>query len=51
MSICKHCQRPVVLDGAVGGWVDPQALGDDSVWRETCDKNDTFIAEHEVEAA
>jgi hypothetical protein len=46
VSTCRHCQRRVVL--AVDGyWVDPEATGDDSLWRETCDAHDTFIADHE----
>lgn len=44
-TTCKHCDRVIVLDGDV--WVDPEATGDDSVWRETCDAHDTFIADHE----
>jgi len=44
-NTCAHCQRAIVLvDGA---WVDPEAAGDDSLWRETCDSHDTFVAEHE----
>lgn len=46
MTTCKHCDRVIVLDN-VKGWIDPQANGDDSVWRETCDSHDTFTAEHE----
>lgn len=42
---CRHCGRTIVLDGDV--WVDPEATGDDSIWRETCEAHDTFIAEHE----
>jgi hypothetical protein len=34
-----------------GVWVDPDATGDDSVWRETCDAHDTFIADHEPEGS
>lgn len=45
MSTCKHCHRPIVTDN--GQWVDLNATGDDSVWRETCDSNDTFPADHE----
>lgn len=45
MSECRHCGRPIELrDGA---WIDPQATGDDAIWRETCDANDTFVADHE----
>jgi hypothetical protein len=42
---CIHCGRSIVLD--VDVWVDPEATGDDAVWRETCDAHDTFTAEHE----
>lgn len=43
---CRHCGRPVTeVDGR---WIDPLATGDDVVWRETCDANDTFTAEHDV---
>ena len=41
---CKHCERNIVHEG---GWVDPEASGDDVIWRDTCDKHDTFFAEHE----
>ena len=35
--ICKFCQRGIVeVDRA---WVDPEATGDDAVWRETCESN------------
>ena len=45
MAICRHCDRSIVkVDGA---WIDPEATGDDSVWRETCDAHDDFLADHE----
>lgn len=44
---CIHCQREVTPDSR-GGWVDPEATGDDVMWSETCDAHDTFTAEHEV---
>ena len=47
MSNCLHCERAIALDGDV--WVDPEATGDDGIWRETCDAHDTFTAEHEPE--
>lgn len=47
MTACKHCDRRIVDDA--GRWVDPEATGDDVVWRETCDAHDTFTAEHEPE--
>ncbi len=42
---CRHCGRAIVLEG--GNWIDPNATGDDSVWRDTCDSHDTRQAEHE----
>lgn len=45
MTTCRHCDRTIVPED--GGWIDPEATGDDSVWRETCDQHDTFIADHE----
>lgn len=42
---CRYCGRTIVNDPTYG-WIDPEATGDDSVWRETCDEHDTFIAEH-----
>lgn len=45
---CRHCGRHIVRTEA-DGWVDPQATGDDHIWRETCDAHDTFTAEHEPE--
>lgn len=46
MTTCIHCDRRIVRD-ADGTWVDPEADGDDVIWRETCDQHDTFTAEHE----
>lgn len=46
MTICRHCERRIVFVEE-DGWVDPEATGDDSIWRETCDAHDTFRAEHE----
>ncbi len=43
---CRHCGRTIVQDPG-GGWADPKATGDDSVWRETCDQHDDFVAKHE----
>lgn len=45
---CRWCDRPIILTSE--GWVDPQASGDDEVWRWTCDSHDTFQAEHEPKA-
>jgi hypothetical protein len=43
-SVCCNCQRRIVnVDGA---WIDPEATGDDSVWRETCDRSEAFTGEH-----
>ncbi len=44
-ATCKHCSRSITREN--GAWVDPEATGDDAVWRETCDAHDTFTAEHE----
>jgi hypothetical protein len=48
---CMHCERVIVPnpDDAPGlyQWIDPEATGDDSIWRESCDAHDTFIANHE----
>lgn len=43
---CRHCERVIIKDDD-GRWIDPEAGGDDLVWRETCDAHDTFVAEHE----
>jgi len=45
-TTCAHCGRSIEQDGE-GIWIDPLATGDDSIWRETCDAHDTFMAEHE----
>lgn len=50
MIVCRHCGRSIVRDED-GVWVDPEATGDDEIWRETCDSHDTFTAEHEPVAA
>jgi DNA-directed RNA polymerase subunit RPC12/RpoP len=49
-ATCQHCGRAIFRD-VEGIWVDPEATGDDEVWRETCDEHDTFMAEHEPEEA
>lgn len=41
---CQHCHRDIV--NRDGQWIDPQATGDDSLWREVCDSHDSFTAEH-----
>lgn len=46
-NVCRHCGRGIVQVN--GQWINPDATGDDSVWRETCEDHDTFIAEHEPE--
>lgn len=43
---CRHCGRPIVHTEN-DGWIDPEATGDDSVWRGTCAAHGTFTAEHE----
>jgi hypothetical protein len=47
---CQHCGRSITQDNN-GVWVDPEATGDDSIWRETCQSHDTFTAEHEPVSA
>ena len=42
---CQHCNREVEQHN--GQWIDPQATGDDAIWREVCDSHDTFTAEHQ----
>jgi len=44
-TLCRHCHRTIVDEHDV--WIDPEATGDDSIWRETCDDHDTFVADHE----
>lgn len=41
---CRYCGRGIVKVG--DGWIDPEATGDDAVWRETCGEHDSFVAEH-----
>lgn len=44
---CVHCARQVVPDEH-GGYVDLEATGDDSIWREVCDANhNDRVAAHE----
>jgi hypothetical protein len=47
MTTCIHCERTIELDDDNSTWIDPEATGDDEIWRETCDAHDTFTAEHE----
>ena len=42
---CRHCGRTIKLEN--DGWIDPEATGDDSIWREVCDAHDSFQANHE----
>lgn len=44
MATCRYCHREIQLVDL--GWVDTNATGDDALWREVCDSNDTFTAEH-----
>jgi len=44
-TLCRHCDRTIVDEHGV--WIDPEATGDDRIWRETCDDHDTFAADHE----
>lgn len=49
-ATCIHCGRRIVNDPK-DGWVDLEAGRDvedgDGIWRKTCDRHDTFTAEHE----
>lgn len=47
-ATCQHCQRTIYLHPR-DGWINPEATGDDSIWRETCEDHDAFAAEHEPE--
>lgn len=47
MTTCIHCGREIAF--VDGQWLDLDATGDDSIWSETCDAHDTFIADHEPE--
>lgn len=48
-ATCRHCLRNIVFD-MHAGWVDPEATGDDGMWRTTCDSNHgDRIAAHEPE--
>lgn len=51
-ATCRHCDRPIVKTDE--GWIDPEAGYDDEndgIWRVTCDRHDTFVAEHEPKEA
>lgn len=45
-NVCRYCGRYIEQDTDGGPWIDPEAGGDDAVWREVCDAHDTFTAEH-----
>lgn len=45
MTTCRHCERGIVKEHGI--WIDPEATGDDRIWRETCGAHDTMTAEHE----
>ncbi len=48
VSTCRWCGRSIAYAGdGLYSWIDPEAAGDDAVWREVCDRHDTFTAEHE----
>lgn len=47
-AICLHCERRIIYDVDSEDWVDPEATGDDVMWRETCqDNHEDRIAAHE----
>ena len=39
-AICRHCGRNIFTEDG-GLWVDPEATGDDAVWFDYCDSNNT----------
>lgn len=45
---CRHCGR-VLHHSKAEGWYCPEATGDDTIWRQSCEDHDTFTAEHEPE--
>ena len=45
LTTCQFCSREIKNEA--GLWIDPEATGDDSIWRDTCDANDGFDARHE----
>lgn len=45
-STCRHCHRGIQF--VDDRWIDPEATGDDVIWRETCaDNHEDRIAAHE----
>jgi hypothetical protein len=43
---CKHCERTIELVNDT--WVNPNAIGDDAIWREACEANhEDRVAAHE----
>jgi hypothetical protein len=44
---CIHCGRTITTTPT--GWADMEATGDDTIWKYTCDENDTFPSDHEAE--
>lgn len=45
--VCTKCQRRVIPDSH-GGWIDPNATGDDAVWREYCEQATSTSRYHRV---
>jgi len=45
-ATCEDCGRAV--EYVDGSWIDPEASGDDILWRETCDSSAMFPAEHKA---
>lgn len=50
MVTCTHCGRGIEYD-STDGWVDPEASGDDRIWRDVCDSHDSALAHHEPHQA
>lgn len=45
-ATCRFCGRDIV-DNPEDGWVDPEATGDDVMWRQSCDAAKALPFYHE----
>lgn len=46
MTTCRYCERTITLEGDT--WIDPEASGDDAIWREACDAHYSFHMDQHV---
>ncbi len=46
-ATCKHCERHIIRYSREHSWIDPEATGDDSIWRESCGDSQAAYPEHE----